>query len=60
MKAVLVALLALGLVTPLAPVASAHHVGCDPDYPCTPVPCDAKCWTVHFVWVAKCAIDPHC
>ena len=57
MKPVLLALVALGLALAPVPFASAHHTGCEPDYPCTPFPpCDAKCWITHLQWVATCTL----
>lgn len=57
MKTVLLALLVLGVA--LAPMAAAHHTGCqEPDTPCNPwPPCDAKCWLTHFKHAALCLVD---
>lgn len=60
MRTLLLALVVLAIVVPAAPVATAHHTGCQPDYPCDPMPpCSAKCWLAHLTWMAKCAVDPN-
>ena len=60
MRTLVLVLLALAIVVPAAPSASAHHVTCTPEHPCSEPapPCDRKCWTMHLAWMAQCIFDP--